>query len=78
MTKTYSDYVRRFYTEDSEGACVTIQNDGDGLGLVEVRTVSPKDVEYFGTLNFSMDVSAMRDFAQLLIESANAIEKISD
>ncbi len=77
MAKTfYTDYVRRFYVEDSEGACITIENDGDGLGLVEIATKTAKDKEYFGDFRLTLSADAMRGFAELLIEAANAIEKL--
>ena len=72
----YTDYVRRFYVEHSEGACITIENDDDGLGLVEVETKTAKDKDYFGDFHLSMSTDAMRGFAELLIEAANAIEKL--
>ena len=77
MAKTfYTDYVRRFYVEGSEGACITIENDGDGLGLVEIATKTAKDKEYFGDFHLALSADAMRGFAELLIEAANAIEKL--
>lgn len=72
----YTDYVRRFYTDDSDGACLTVQNDGDGLGMVHVETVSMKDQEWFGKVDFSMDPVTMRGFAELLIAASYAIEEL--
>lgn len=72
----YTDYIRRFYVEGSDGACITIENDGDGLGLVEIETKSAKDKNYFGDFRLTLSVETMRGFAQLLLDACEAIEKL--
>ena len=74
----YTDYVRRFYVEGSDGACITVENDADGLRLVEVKTKDKKDQDYFGKVEFCFNVNTMRAFAALLIEASNAIEKLEE
>lgn len=66
----YTDYMRRFYVEGSEGAAITICNDGDGLGLVEVKTDSKRDKDYFGDIHLCLPPAQMRAFAKLLLTDA--------
>lgn len=60
--------------EGSEGAAITICNDGDGLGLVEVKTDTERDKDYFGDIRLCLTPAQMRGFAVLLLRAALAIE----
>jgi len=72
----YTDYVRRFYVDGSDGACITVENDDDDFGLVDIKTKDKKDSDYFGSINVCLTPSQTRALAKLLIEAADAIEQM--
>lgn len=54
-----------------EGAEVIIQEDGDGLGMVQVKCES----EYFGAINFSMDTEMATELANAILQQVQFIKE---
>ena len=64
-----SSKLFKLYGED--GTVITIQEDGDGLGMVAVSTKG----DYYGPLNFTMDADDAMILANAIIEQAKYIKE---
>ncbi len=64
--------IRRIWVDQH---CFEVGEWTEGPDMVELRTESKSNVEYFGAINLSMEPNTARLLAQALIETAADIER---
>ena len=69
-----TDVIHRVW-HDKEGVAIDIGPDGDALGLVWLRNVDAKSVEYFGKLHVTFEPDMARAIGEALVMAADAAER---
>lgn len=68
LRKFTTDVVRRVY-DDTEGACIEVGPDNDGLGVL-ICTPDTRSVAYFGTLRISLAPEMAHQLGEALIAAS--------
>ena len=69
MSKKYSTEILRRVYDDTEGVCIQIGPDADGLGI-EISTPTKESAEFYGQIRFCIEREMARQIGEALIAAA--------
>lgn len=62
--------ISRRIWDDSEGVCIEVRPDQDGLDTIEIFTPDVKSTDWFGPVRFSVPKELARQLGEALIAAA--------